>query len=55
MTQLFQILDIRRGIDPTLIYGTGGVMVPTSLRPQIPGEFMTTPLGEADKPMFYSQ
>ena len=51
-------IDIRRNIDPTLnLGGTGGVMVPASLRPQIPGEFMTTPLGEADmvRPMFFSQ
>ena len=51
-------IDIRRGIDPTLnLGGTGGVMVPAALRPQIPGEFMTTPLGEADmvRPMFNSQ
>ena len=51
-------IDIRRGIDPTLnLGGTGGVMVPAALRPQIPGEFMTTPLGEADmvRPMFFSQ
>ena len=51
-------IDIRRGIDPTLnLGGTGGVMVPASLRPQIPGQFMTTPLGEADmvRPMFNSQ
>ena len=51
-------IDIRRGIDPTLnLGGTGGVMVPASLRPQIPGQFMTTDLGEADmvRPMFNSQ
>ena len=51
-------IDIRRGIDPTLnLGGTGGVMVPAALRPQIPGEFMTTDLGEADmvRPMFNSQ
>ena len=51
-------LDISRGLDPTLnTGGTGGLAVPAALRPQIPGEFMTTPLGEADmvRPMFFSQ
>ena len=51
-------LDISRGLDPTLnLGGTGGLAVPAALRPQIPGEFMTTPLGEADmvRPMFFSQ
>ena len=51
-------LDISRGLDPTLnLGGTGGLTVPSYLRPQIPGEFMTTPLGEADmvRPMFFSQ
>jgi len=51
-------LDIRRNIDPTLnLGGTGGLTVPASLRPQIPGEFTTTDLGEADmvRPMFNSQ
>jgi hypothetical protein len=51
-------LDITRGLDPTLnIGGTGGLAVPSYLRPQIEGEFMTTPLGEADmvRPMFNSQ
>lgn len=51
-------IDIRRGIDPTLnLGGTGGLAVPAALRPQIPGEFMTTPLGEADmvRPMFFSK
>jgi hypothetical protein len=46
-------IDIRRGIDPTNnLGGTGGVMVPASLRPQIQGEFYD-PFG--DKPMFFSQ
>lgn len=51
-------LDITKGIDPTLnLGGTGGLTVPSYLRPQIPGEFMTTDLGEADmvRPMFNSQ
>ena len=51
-------LDIQRNIDPTLnLGGTGGLAVPAALRPQIPGEFMTTDLGEADmvRPMFNSQ
>jgi len=51
-------LDISQGLDPTLnLGGTGGVMVPASLRPQIPGQFMTADLGEADmvRPMFNSQ
>ena len=51
-------LDITRGIDPTRnIGGSGGLTVPSYLRPQIEGEFMTTPLGEADmvRPMFNSQ
>ena len=46
-------IDIRRGIDPTNnLGGTGGVMVPASLRPQIQGEFYD-PFG--DKPMFFSE
>lgn len=46
-------LDISKGLDPTNnLGGTGGLMVPTSLRPQIEGEFYD-PFG--DKPMFYSQ
>jgi hypothetical protein len=51
-------LDIRRNIDPTLnLGGTGGLTVPSYLRPQIPGEFMDSDLGEADmvRPMFFSQ
>ena len=51
-------LDIRRNIDPTLnLGGTGGLAVPAALRPQIPGEFMDSDLGEADmvRPMFFSQ
>ena len=46
-------LDISQGLDPTNnLGGTGGVMVPTSLRPQIEGEFYDE---FGDKPMFYSQ
>ena len=51
-------LDISQGIDPTLnLGGTGGLTVPSYLRPQIPGEFMDSDLGEADmvRPMFFSQ
>ena len=51
-------LDISQGRDPTLnLGGTGGLAVPSYLRPQIPGEFMDSDLGEADmvRPMFFSQ
>ena len=46
-------LDISRGLDPTNnLGGTGGLTVPSYLRPQIEGEFYD-PFG--DKPMFFSQ
>jgi len=47
-------LDISRGLNP----GVGSPLVrPSYLSPQVPGEFMTTPFGEADmvRPMFFSQ
>ena len=47
-------LQISRGLNP----GVGSPLErPSYLQPQIPGEFMTTPLGEADmvRPMFFSQ
>ena len=46
-------IDISQGRDPTKnLGGTGGLTVPSYLRPQIEGEFYD-PFG--DKPMFYSQ
>tara|TARA_R100001163_G_C5047766_1_gene184888 strand:+ start:204 stop:1424 length:1221 start_codon:yes stop_codon:yes gene_type:complete len=47
-------LNISRGLNP----GVGSPLVrPSYLSPQVPGEFMTTPFGEADmvRPMFFSQ
>ena len=47
-------LQISRGLNP----GVGSPLErPSYLQPQIPGEFMTTPFGEADmvRPMFFSQ
>ena len=53
-----QALNVSRGLLPGNIGGAiTQDMLPASLRPQIPGEFMTTPFGEADmvRPMFFSQ